>query len=163
MKDLEPLTLEKIPEIWEAYKEENWNIPQDPGPREKWIERLYQSPVYHFSVPYEKQEDDIRLGVTITFDNLVAPFVIDLVENSNTKRLDELFDWFEELANDENTEIRTSILGVTICESFVSNAEHFAELFPFVKKRPFLFAEIRNASKRLRLSAELKTLLQSAS
>ena len=161
MKDVEPLALEKIPEIWEAYKKENFGIPQDP--REEWIEKLYNAPEYGYSIPYEEQEDDIRLGSTIVFDGLVAPFVIELVQNSNTQRLNELFDWFEELASDENTEIRTEILGVTICESFVSNHRaSFPELFPFIKKRPSLFAETKNASILFRLSDEIKTLLNNA-
>ena len=160
IKDVEPLTLEKIPEIWEAYKKENFDIPQDP--REDWIEKLDNAPETDYSVPFEEREDDIRLGSTIVFDNLVAWFVLELVQNSNTQRLNELFDWFEELASDENTKIKTHILGVTICESFVSNHRaYFPELFPFIEKRPNFFNELKDASKRFRLSEEVKALLDS--
>src|SRR5690606_4570770 len=104
-------------------------------------------------------DDPRRLGGTIVFDNLVVPLIVQLSESGNNDRLEELFDWFEELASDENPEIRHGLLEVTLCESLLSNeVSHFHQLYPFLQSRPHLRLLFKGVSKRFTVSQAILDL-----
>lgn len=150
-KDIEPLALEKIPEIWDEYRRELSIYPQHGATSyEDKLTELYQMP----------EDDPRRLGGTIVFDNLVVPLIVQLSESGNNDRLEELFDWFEELASDENPEIRHGLLEVTLCESLLSNeVSHFHQLYPFLQSRPHLRLLFKGVSKRFTVSQAILDLL----
>lgn len=161
---IEPMALEKIPEIWDEYLSElGIGDPHKlPISRQEWIRALYDIPsifdsdVLDAFTEYEPQ----RLGATIVFDNLVVQFIIELLHKRDIDRLEYLFDWFELLASDDNHQIRGSLIEVTLCESLLSNnASFFPQFYPFIEKRPVLLESFKLVSKHFRITDEIKALL----
>lgn len=151
-KDIEPITLERFPEIWKEYLLER--DLKDYANLKDWIAELYQMPV----------TDDRRLGATIVFDNLLVPMIINLLRDANHARLQELFDWLEILASSKDFNIRYGLLKVTLCEAFLSNhSTFFSQIYPFIETRPNLLSLFKETSNQFRLSKGLLDLLEKTS
>jgi hypothetical protein len=151
-KDIEPLALEKFPEIWEEYLLE-LDL-KGYSTSENWIEELYQMP----------EDDCRRLGATIVFDNLMVPLIIGCLKDMNLARLHEIFDWLETLASSNDFRVKHGLLKTTICESFLSNyLMYFRQIYPYIESKPNLQSLFRETSKRFDITNDLIELLNKKS
>ena len=131
-----PRLLKAVPEIKGAYEEmhkENlagvaaWTEQDYEDIRE--IARIHGTPV---DVALEEVQYP---GLNIVVENALLPFVIELSsEPSKAKRLTEVMSWIEELATDEEFEVR-NLVGTGFCEPLITNQErHAHKIIPFMGK-----------------------------
>ena len=158
-EDIEPLALLKIPEYWEKYL---WMSGINPATvtitREEWATALYDIPWSDGSYKIEDDNQPRRLGATIVFDDL-ALLLVELLENGQTTRMNEILTWGEALAAINDPAI-TGCLWVTWGESFISNhVRHFPQLRTYLTDKPHLLNIIRSNRDRFRISDETRQLL----
>ena len=61
-------------------------------------------------------------GMHIMFSFVIIPFVFNLLNDDDSKKLEKAFDYFEKMASSDSTDI-TEVLEFTVIENLVSNGK----------------------------------------
>lgn len=121
-----PDLLQAIPEIREGYnalKEEfSGPLPEYDLEELEIIREMHGFPI----------EDPDEPGITIVIENIVVPYIIELVNSKNTKRLQEIMAFMERWASSEIFDI-SNLVGVCICEPLITTYEDYIEdTYPYM-------------------------------
>ncbi len=145
---IEAMTLKKVAEIRNDY----YRLAGDgvPYPTDEWLEELLDIP----------HNDERRLGATILFESILVPFIVSLFDDemNNRTRIQELMDWIEYLAHQEDVNIRGGLVGVCVCEQVIGRYDdRLPQIFPYFGPKT---KEIcRESVKYLNLEAHVKQYL----
>ncbi len=118
-----------VPEIRAEYAEMNAGFGS--GFSEHDVDELQQ-----LEETYERTNNTNSLGTTIVFENLLVPYVVDIVNTGkNSKKLSQLMDWIEALATNPVFEVSNLVAG-SFCEPLIaSHQDELSLLYPFMGKR----------------------------
>ena len=118
-----------VPEIRAEYAEMNAGFGS--GFSEHDVDELQQ-----LEETYERTNNTNSLGTTIVFENLLVPYVVDIVSTGkNSKKLSQLMDWIEALATNPMFEVSNLVAG-SFCEPLIgSHQDELSLLYPFMGKR----------------------------
>ena len=118
-----------VPEIRAEYAEMNAGFGS--GFSEHDVDELQQ-----LEETYERTNNTNSLGTTIVFENLLVPYVVDIVSTGkNSKKLSQLMDWIEALATNPMFEVSNLVAG-SFCEPLIgSYQDELSLLYPFMGKR----------------------------
>ena len=103
--------------------------------------------------------DEINPPLTyIVFESSLFPLLLEMLNDSERHaRLREVMDWLEELAGDDEINVR-NLVAISICEQLLGNhPERLPALLPFIGEK--MRQSCRDCYSALRVSDENKRLL----
>jgi hypothetical protein len=150
-QQLLPELFERIPSFRETYLGfvQNWNPVLSKKDKEELehIVQLHNLPRQNYDLP----------GMTIVFENLLVPHLVELSKQNSSKQLSNAMDWIEQLAINEHFEVRNLVAGSVCVPLLTTHSGSFNDILPFTGKETIALCKM--VSTGYRLSEDVRKLL----
>lgn len=145
--------LEHVPELRSGYIQIKAEMAGIQFSEKDYQELEQLSEIYGFPMHEERLP-----GMTIVFEDLLIPQLVEFIEQGNYHRLEAVMKWIERLSASEHFAVR-NLVAVTICESFLSSYNKcFQTIFLYMGDKTKTICKM--ATEGLIIKDEIKQILK---